>query len=94
MKRTPLTLAVAFVLIVIFGSMLFFYQVRKSQVAVVTFFGRVARVKSEPGLGFRLPWPIENVITLDERIQNFDGKFEQIKLNDQNISDVVGLCRL
>jgi membrane protease subunit HflC len=85
MKRTPLTLAVAFVLIVIFGTMLFFYQVRKSHVAVVTFFGKVVHVKSDPGLGFRLPWPIENVITLDERIQNFDGKFEQIKLNDQNI---------
>jgi membrane protease subunit HflC len=85
MKRTPLTLAVAFVLIVIFGTMLFFYQVRKSQVAVVTFFGKVVHVKSEPGLGFRLPWPIENIIKLDERVQNFDGKFEQIKLNDQNI---------
>jgi membrane protease subunit HflC len=85
MKRTPLTLAVAFVLIVIFAMMLFFYQVRKSEVAVVTFFGKVVNVETNAGLGFRLPWPIERVSKLDQRIQNFDGKFEQIKLNDQNI---------
>jgi membrane protease subunit HflC len=83
MKRTPLTLAVAFVLIVIFGMMLFFYQVRKSEAAIVTFFGKVVHVKTDPGLGLRLPWPIENITKLDERIQNFDGKADQIKLNDQ-----------
>jgi len=85
MKRTPLTLAVAFILIVIFGMMLFFYQVRKSEVAVVTFFGKVVNVQTNAGLGLRLPWPIERITKLDQRIQNFDDKFEQIKLSDQNI---------
>ncbi len=85
MKRSPLTLAVAFVLIVIFGLLLFTYQVRKSEVAVVTFFGRIVREKTEPGLGLRWPSPIEKVYKLDRRIQNFEGKFEQIKLTDQNI---------
>jgi modulator of FtsH protease HflC len=85
MKRSPLTLAVAFVLIVIFGLLLFVYQVRKSEVAVVTFFGKVDHVKSTPGPGFRWPAPIENVYKLDQRIQNFEGKFEEAKLSDQNI---------
>jgi modulator of FtsH protease HflC len=85
MKRTPLTLAVAFVLLVIFGLMLFVYQVRLSEVAVVTFLGKVVRTKSDPGPGLRLPYPIERVYTLDQRIQNFQDNFEQIKLHDQNI---------
>lgn len=85
MKRSPLTLAVAFILILIFGLLLFVYQVRKSEVAVVTFFGKIDRVKETPGPGFQLPWPIEKVYTLDQRIQNFEGKFEQVKLADQNI---------
>ena len=86
MKRSPLTLVVAAVLIVIFGLLLFVYQVRKSEVAVVTLFGKIVHtVKTEPGPGLRWPWPIENVYKLDQRIQNLEGKFEQIKLPDQNI---------
>ncbi len=85
MKRSPLTLAVAFVLIVVFGLLLFTYQVRKSEVAVVTLFGKLVREKTEPGLGLQWPWPIEKVYKLDQKIQNFEGKFEQIKLTDQNI---------
>jgi membrane protease subunit HflC len=85
MKRKPLTLAVALVLLIIFGLMLFVYQVRLSEVAVVTFFGKIAQVKTDPGPALRLPYPIEQVFTLDQKIQNFEGKFEQIKLHDQNI---------
>jgi modulator of FtsH protease HflC len=87
MKRKPLTLAIAIVLLIIFALMLFVYQVRPSQAAVVTFFGRVSRVETNAGPGLRLPYPIEQVFTLDQRIQNFEGKgkFEEIKLHDQNI---------
>jgi membrane protease subunit HflC len=85
MKRKPLTLAVAVVLLVIFGLMLFVYQVRVSQVAVVTLFGKIVRTKTDPGPGLRLPYPIEQVYKLDQRIQNFQDNFEQIKLHDQNI---------
>lgn len=85
MKRSRLTIAVAFVLLVIFGLLLFVYRVRKSEAAVITLFGKVVRTKTDPGPGLRLPWPIENVVTLDERIQNFEGKFEPSKLADQNI---------
>lgn len=85
MKRSPLTIVVAAVLILIFGLLLFVYQVRKSEVAVVTLFGKIHTVKSEPGPGLRLPWPIENVHKLDQRVQILDGKYEEAKLSDQNI---------
>jgi regulator of protease activity HflC (stomatin/prohibitin superfamily) len=55
MKRKPLTLAIAVVLLVIFGLMLFVYQVRLSEVAVVTFFGKIAQVNTNAGPGLRLP---------------------------------------
>ena len=85
MKRSPLTIAIGAVLIVIFGLLLFTYQVRKSQVVVVTRFGKVDRVNDKPGLGFCLPWPIEHTYPLDQRIQNFDTKLDQVLLPDQNI---------
>jgi len=87
MKRSPLTITIAALLILIFGLMLFVYQVRKSQVAVVTRFGKVVRTETEPGPYLRLPWPIEKIYTLDQRIQNFedDDKLEQVKLRDENI---------
>jgi membrane protease subunit HflC len=83
MKRN-INFFVGALLIVVFGSLLFIFQVRKSQVAVVTRFGRYDR-ELGPGAHFRFPWPIEKVYTLDERIQNFEGKFEETKLPDQNI---------
>ena len=85
MKRSPLTLFVAFILIAIFGLLLFVYEVRKSEAAVVLRFGKIDRVKTEPGPALRWPWPIENIYTLDQRIQSFEGKYEQFKLPDQNI---------
>jgi membrane protease subunit HflC len=85
MKRSPLTIAIGAVLIVIFGLLLFTYEVRKSQVVVVTRFGKVDRVNDKPGLGFCLPWPIEHTYPLDQRIQNFDTKLDEVTLPDQNI---------
>ncbi|HUD49045.1 MAG TPA: SPFH domain-containing protein [Candidatus Baltobacteraceae bacterium] len=85
MKRSPLTIVVAAILILIFGLLLFVYQVRKSEVAVVTLFGKIHAVQTDPGPGLRWPWPIENVYKLDQRVQDLEGKFEQIKLPDQNI---------
>jgi membrane protease subunit HflC len=72
-------------LIVIFGLLLFVYQVRKSEVAVVLLFGKIHTVKTTPGPALRWPWPIEKVTMLDQRIQNFEGKYEEFKLPDQNI---------
>lgn len=86
MKRNRFIIGVAAVLILIFGSLLFVFQVRQSQVAVVTTFGKIIGAPvTEPGARFRWPWPIQNVYKLDQRIQNFEGKFEEAQLADQNI---------
>lgn len=84
MKRNLLTIIIGGVLIVIFALLLFVFQVRQSEVAVVTRFGRVDREKSEPGPYLRLPWPIENVYKLDQRIQNFQDKLTETLTADNN----------
>ena len=77
MKRNLLTLIIGTVLVLIFALLLFSFQVRKSEVAVVTTFGRPTRPVVEPGAYFKWPWPIQNVYKFDERIQNFEDKFTE-----------------
>jgi len=77
MKKNPLNMAVGAVLIVIFALLLFLFQVRTSEVAVVTTFGKPTRQITEPGLYAKAPWPIQKVHKLDKRIQNFESKFDE-----------------
>ena len=84
MKRNLLTIVIGGVLILIFMLLLFVFQVRQSEVAVVTRFGRVDREKSEPGAYIRWPWPIENVYKLDQRIQNFEDNLTETLTADNN----------
>src|SRR5437867_5151033 len=83
MKPNPITIAVGALLLLIFVLLLFLFQVRKTELAVVTTFGRVTR-SAGPGAHFRWPWPIQSVHTFDQRIQNFESKFEQVLTSDGN----------
>jgi modulator of FtsH protease HflC len=77
MKKNPLNLVVGALLILIFGLLLFLFQVRTSEVAVVTTFGKPTREITNAGLYGKAPWPIQKVHKLDKRIQNFESKFDQ-----------------
>jgi membrane protease subunit HflC len=77
MKKNPLNMAVGAVLIVIFALLLFLFQVRTSEVAVVTTFGKPTQQHTNAGLYFKAPWPIQKVHKLDKRIQNFESKFDE-----------------
>jgi membrane protease subunit HflC len=77
MKRNPLNMAVGAVLILIFALLLFLFQVRTSEVVVVTTFGKPSREITEPGLYVKAPWPIQKVHRLDKRTQNFESKFDE-----------------
>jgi len=83
MKRNLITLITGAVLIVIFALLLFTFQVRQSEVAVVTTFGRITGPRCEPGLHLRWPWPVQQVYKFDERIQNFQEKFRETLTADQ-----------
>jgi len=82
MKRNPLTIVVGALLVVLFGLLLFFFQVRKSEVVVVTTFGKPTKDYTNPGAYFKLPWPIQDVHRFDQRIQNFEDQFEQATTAD------------
>src|SRR5712691_5492009 len=77
MKRSPLTLIIGMVLIVIFGLLLFTFQVRQSEVVVVTTFGKPTRTITRPGPYGRLPWGIQMIHRFDQRVQNFEDKFTE-----------------
>ena len=82
MKTNRLGMIIGFALILIFGVLLFMYQVRVTEVAVRTRFGRVIKEITEPGPGFKLPWPIERIQTFDKRIQTFEDKLEETPTQD------------
>ena len=74
MKSNPLTLVIGLLLILIFGFLLFSFQVRTTEVAVVTTFGKPTRPITEPGIYAQAPWPIQKVWTFDQRVQNFEDR--------------------
>jgi membrane protease subunit HflC len=82
MKRNLLTVIVGAVLILIFGLLLFVFQVRQSEVAVVTTFGKPVENIDQPGAYFKWPWPIQKVYKFDQRVQNFEDKFNQTYTHD------------
>lgn len=84
MKKNLLTIVIGAVLVVIFALLLFVFQVRQSEVVVITTFGRpAANPITEPGAYFKWPWPIQQVNRFDQRIQNFEDKFSQNLTADQ-----------
>jgi membrane protease subunit HflC len=85
MKRNFLTIVIGAVLILIFALLLFVFQVRLSEVAVVTTFGKpTAKPYTEPGAYFKWPWPIQKVYKFDQRVQNFEDKYSENLTADNN----------
>jgi modulator of FtsH protease HflC len=83
MKRNTLTLMVGSLLILLFALLLFTFQVRQTEVAVVTTFDRLTSVQTEPGLKWKWPRPIQQVYKFDKRIQNFEeDRFEETLTRD------------
>jgi membrane protease subunit HflC len=79
-----LTFAIGAVLVVVFALLLFVFQVRQSETAVITTFGRPVRNITAPGAYFKWPSPVQRVFIFDDRIQNFEDKFNETLTADQN----------
>lgn len=77
MNRKPTTIVIGLLLIIVFALMLFVFQVRQTEVVVVTTFGKPDREITEPGAYFKMPWPIQKVHRFDRRVQNFEDKFTE-----------------
>lgn len=77
MKTSRVNLVIGTLLLALFLLLLFLFQVRQTEVAVVTTFGKATRPITEPGLYFKWPWPVQKVTKLDKRLQTFEGKFDE-----------------
>lgn len=74
MNRNVITLTIGFLLLMIFVLLLCVFQVRQSEVAVVTTFSKPTLPITRPGPHLKLPWPIQKVYKFDQRVQNFEDK--------------------
>src|SRR6185503_538475 len=86
MKRNSLIVIVGGLLVLIFAFWLCAFQVRTTEVAVVTTFGKATHPISNPGLYFKWPPPIQRVYRFDQRIQSseFENKFREDLTADNN----------
>jgi modulator of FtsH protease HflC len=71
MNRIGLIAVSALLAVMLAASTLFIVDQR--QVAVVYALGEIKEVITEPGLKFKLPPPLQNVVFLDKRIQTLDS---------------------
>ena len=85
MKKNAVTLIIAAVLLVIFALLLFTFQVRQSEVVVVSTFLKPTDTITNAGLYMKLPWPIQSINRFDQRVQTFEDKFSETYLGDNSI---------
>lgn len=53
------------------------YQVRYNEVAIVKTFGKISHVEQNQGLRFRWPWPIQQVVMQDKRVNVLDDPLSE-----------------
>lgn len=72
----------------------FTYNVRFTEVAVLTSFGKAGEgaIKSEPGLYFKLPYPIQDVTKYDTRVRLLTAKYETVTTADDRVIIVESFC--
>ena len=71
MKKNAITIIIAAVLLVIFALLLFTFQVRQSEVVVVSTFLKPTATETNAGLYVKWPWPIQSINRFDSRVQTF-----------------------
>src|ERR1700761_6097707 len=85
MKKNAITIIVACLLVIIFVLLLVAFQVRQSEVVVVSTFLKPTDTITNAGLHLKLPWPIQSINRFDQRVQTFEDKFSETYLADHSI---------
>ncbi len=81
MKKSILLLLTAVVLIFLVPTAVF--TIRETEVGIVTRFGRPLEALAEPGLHFKLPWPVDEVVRVDRRLLVFDNEPAEMLTRDK-----------
>jgi len=61
----------------------FTFTVKEGSSVIISRFGKIVDVYDEAGLHFKLPWPIDKVITYDTRNQYMDSGYNETLTNDK-----------
>jgi len=83
-RRGRLAILVALLLVATLVVFLVSFQVRINEAAIVFTFGRATRTVTEPGLYWKLPYPIQTVTKYDKRTHIYEGKFQEYLTKDQH----------
>lgn len=84
-RRNALLSIAAGVAILILGRSILF-TIHETEVGIVTRFGKPLAERAEPGLHWKLPWPIDAVVRLDRRLLLFDNvPTEMLTLDKRNV---------
>jgi membrane protease subunit HflC len=81
---------VALVLVLLIYAMT--YQVRFTEVAIETTFGKPSAPIEKAGLGIKWPWPIQGVVKYDRRVRILDSPEEQAQTQDRQILILTTFC--
>ncbi len=86
MRNLP-TLLAGLVVVTILGFYMCTYQVRFTEVAIKKTFGEPDdEAQKEPGLYFKMPWPIQSVVKFDSRLRVLEDKTEEtITADSKNV---------
>ncbi len=71
MKKNVTTLGIAAILLIIFLLLLFTFQVRQSEVVVVSTFLKPTDTITNAGPHLKWPWPVQSLNRFDQRVQTF-----------------------
>jgi membrane protease subunit HflC len=83
MPRNRLTILAAALVVGVLFLELVAFRVRESEVVVVKTFGKATRPVREPGLYWKWPWPVEEVVREDARLRVLEGKLEETLTADR-----------
>ncbi len=73
-----INLVVGALLLLLFAVLLFAFQVRETEVVMVSTLGQPSPRAYSPGLHLKWPWPIQTVQRFDKRIRVYQTKHDQI----------------
>jgi len=61
----------------------FTFTVKEGYSAIISRFGKIVNVHNDAGLYFKLPWPVDKIITYDTRNQYMDSGYNETLTNDK-----------
>lgn len=79
--RWWLLAAVVLVLLLVVPTCVF--TVHETEIGIVTRFGKPQSALAKPGVHFKLPWPIDSVLRLDQRLLVFDNEPAEMLTRDK-----------